>query len=63
MIVLSTPSHKKLKGMIETCWAADPAQRPDFVEIIPRLRECMKDMKHEMHDQKKKKWHGLFSSK
>jgi serine/threonine protein kinase len=63
LLTKNLSSHKKLQALIETCWAADPAQRPDFVEIIPRLKECMKDMKHEMHEVKKKKWHGLFSSK
>ncbi|XP_018450394.1 serine/threonine-protein kinase STY17 isoform X1 [Raphanus sativus] len=52
-------THPKLTQLLEKCWQQDPAQRPDFAEIIEMVNQVL----HEVGDEErqKDKRGGFFS--
>ncbi|XP_010451039.1 PREDICTED: serine/threonine-protein kinase STY17-like [Camelina sativa] len=52
-------THPKLTELLEKCWQQDPAQRPDFAEII----EMLNILVHEVgEDERQKDKHGGYFS-
>ncbi|CAH2076587.1 unnamed protein product [Thlaspi arvense] len=52
-------THPKLTELLEKCWQQDPAQRPNFAEII----EMVKQLLHEVGvEERQKDKHGGFFS-
>ncbi|EOA19245.1 hypothetical protein CARUB_v100064730mg, partial [Capsella rubella] len=52
-------THPKLTELLEKCWQQDPAQRPDFADIIEMLNQLI----HEVgEDERRKDKHGGYFS-
>ncbi|KAL0798488.1 hypothetical protein Bca101_053663 [Brassica carinata] len=49
--IIPKQTHPKLTELLEKCWQQDPAQRPDFAEII----ELVKQLLHEVGDEERQK--------
>ncbi|XP_008811868.1 serine/threonine-protein kinase STY46-like isoform X2 [Phoenix dactylifera] len=58
------PKHTnpKLAELLEKCWQQDPAQRPDFSEILEILQFLAKEVADEPEDRRKEKSSGRFLS-
>nr|XP_010935196.1 serine/threonine-protein kinase STY46 isoform X3 [Elaeis guineensis] len=48
-------THPKVAGLLEKCWQQDPAQRPDFSEILEKLQLIAKEVGDEHEDRRKEK--------
>ncbi|EEF31633.1 protein kinase, putative [Ricinus communis] len=55
-------THPKLAELLERCWRQDPAQRPNFSEIIDILHQIAKEVPNEREDRRKDKSAGGFFS-
>ncbi|XP_037492898.1 serine/threonine-protein kinase STY17 isoform X2 [Jatropha curcas] len=55
-------AHPKLAELLERCWQHDPAQRPNFSEIIDILHQIAKEVGNEREDRRKDKSSGGFFS-
>jgi len=55
-------THPKLAELLEKCWQQDPAQRPDFSEILPILQLIAKEVGEEPEERRKDKSSGGFLS-
>ncbi|XP_050228101.1 serine/threonine-protein kinase STY17 isoform X2 [Mercurialis annua] len=55
-------THPKLTELLEKCWQQDPAQRPNFSEIIETLQQIAKEVPIEKEDRRKDKSAGGFFS-
>lgn len=54
-------THPKLTELLEKCWQQDPAERPDFSEILPTLQLIAKEIGDEPDDRRKEKSSGFLS--
>ncbi|XP_008781231.1 serine/threonine-protein kinase STY46-like isoform X2 [Phoenix dactylifera] len=55
-------THPKVAELLEKCWQQDPAQRPDFSEILEILQLMAKEVGNEPEDRRKEKSSGGFLS-
>uniref|UniRef100_A0A804KE30 Uncharacterized protein n=1 Tax=Musa acuminata subsp. malaccensis TaxID=214687 RepID=A0A804KE30_MUSAM len=55
-------THSKLAELLEKCWQQDPANRPDFSEILEILQLIAKEVGDESNDRRKEKSSGGFLS-
>ncbi|XP_020271702.1 serine/threonine-protein kinase STY46-like [Asparagus officinalis] len=55
-------THPKLAELLEKCWQQDPAERPDFSEILQILRLIAKEVGDESEEHRKDKSSGGFLS-
>ncbi|GLU19712.1 hypothetical protein SLE2022_359460 [Rubroshorea leprosula] len=55
-------SYPRLAELLERCWQQDPAQRPNFSEIIDILQQMAKEVADEGRDRHKSKPSGNFFS-
>ncbi|GLT30285.1 hypothetical protein SLA2020_050920 [Shorea laevis] len=55
-------THPRLAELLERCWQQDPAQRPNFSEIIDIIQQIAKEVADEGGDRRKGKSPGSFFS-
>ncbi|CAL9110383.1 unnamed protein product [Musa acuminata var. zebrina] len=55
-------THSKLAELLGKCWQQDPANRPDFSEILEILQLIAKEVGDESNDRRKEKSSGGFLS-
>ncbi|KAI7739678.1 hypothetical protein M8C21_020545 [Ambrosia artemisiifolia] len=54
-------THPKLTDLLESCWQHDPAMRPDFTDILDKLKRLSKEVGNTGEGQKDKSHSGFFS--
>ncbi|KAM0851650.1 hypothetical protein ACQ4PT_052327 [Festuca glaucescens] len=55
-------AHAKLAELLQKCWQQDPAQRPDFSEILETLKKIAEEVGEEHNGKPKEKTLGGFFS-
>ncbi|XP_047049939.1 serine/threonine-protein kinase STY46-like [Lolium rigidum] len=55
-------AHAKLAELLQKCWQEDPAQRPDFSEILGTLQKIAEEVGEEHNGKPKEKTLGGFFS-
>ncbi|KAI7747313.1 hypothetical protein M8C21_013434 [Ambrosia artemisiifolia] len=55
-------THPKLKELLECCWQHNPTLRPNFTEILDKLKHLAKEVGNGGEGQKEKSLGGFFSS-
>ncbi|KAM0879699.1 hypothetical protein ACQ4PT_034066 [Festuca glaucescens] len=55
-------AHAKLAELLQKCWQQDPAQRPDFSEILETLQKIAEEVGEEHNGKPKEKTLGGFFS-
>ncbi|KAJ0440190.1 putative dual-specificity kinase TKL-Pl-4 family [Helianthus annuus] len=55
-------THPKLAELLECCWRHDPTLRPNFTEILDKLKHLAKEVGNGGEGQKDKSLGGFFSS-
>ncbi|WOK94658.1 serine/threonine-protein kinase STY46 [Canna indica] len=55
-------THPKITELLEKCWQQDPANRPDFSEILEILQQIAKEVADDPDDRRKEKSTGGFLS-
>ncbi|KAK1439227.1 hypothetical protein QVD17_05043 [Tagetes erecta] len=54
-------THPKLRELLECCWQHDPTLRPNFTEILDKLKHLAKEVGNAGEGQKEKSLSGFFS--
>lgn len=54
-------THPKLTELLDSCWQQNPASRPDFTEILDKLKQLAKEVGNAGEGQKEKSIGGFFS--
>ncbi|XP_071695955.1 serine/threonine-protein kinase STY17-like [Rutidosis leptorrhynchoides] len=55
-------THPKLTELLESCWQQNPTMRPNFTEILDKLKHLAKEVGNAGEGQKDKSISGFFSS-
>ncbi|KAI3502806.1 hypothetical protein L1887_31132 [Cichorium endivia] len=54
-------THPKLKELLESCWQQNPTSRPNFTQILDKLKQLAKEVGSPGEGQKGKSNSGFFS--
>ncbi|KAL7611287.1 serine/threonine-protein kinase STY17 isoform X1 [Lactuca sativa] len=54
-------THPKLKELLESCWQQNPSLRPNFTQILDKLKQLAKEVGNAGEGQKGKSNSGFFS--
>ncbi|XP_024973886.1 serine/threonine-protein kinase STY17-like isoform X2 [Cynara cardunculus var. scolymus] len=54
-------THPKLTELLDSCWQQNPASRPDFTQILDKLKQLAKEVGNGGEGQKEKSMGGFFA--